>query len=266
VIHAWHRRRLSEYLDGALAGPAKARLERHLERCEECRSELAELRGTVLLLRTLAAEEEEDEFLATRVLARIAAGDAAPGWADRARDALAMLLSGAWAPALSAVAVLFVVATVLRVQVDIRLPSSAAPAAPLAATPVGPQPEVASIGPLTQEIRLVQTPVRSRRRFDPVVLEEVSGVHRACAASPHDAECQGFRNNLVNLALGDPSDFVREIESFPPESRDRVLSAVFLETARTGHTQRVIRGLRSVEDPRVFGIVVRFQRTIASRE
>jgi hypothetical protein len=265
-MHWWHKRRLSGYLDGALAARAKARLDRHLEGCEECRTELAELRGTVLLLRTLALEEDEDEFLPTRVLARIAAGDAAPAWADRARDAVSALLSGAWAPAISAVAVLFVVATMLRVQVDIRLPSSPAPAAPPTATPVSPPLEVASAGPLTQEIRLVQTPVHSRRRFDPVVLEIVSGVHRACAASPHDAECQGFRNNLVNLALGDPPDFVREIESFPPESRDRVLRAVSLEAARTGHSQRVIRGLRSVDDPRVFGIVVHFQRTIASRE
>jgi hypothetical protein len=265
VTHWRHKRRLSEYLDGALAGRAKASLDRHLERCEECRAELAELRGTVLLLRTLAVEEEEDEFLSTRVLARIEAGDGAPAWADRARDAVRGLLSGAWAPAISAVALLFVVATMLRVQVDIHLPSSPA-SAPATAAPASPPLELASVGPLTQEIRLVQAPVHSRRRFDPVVLEIVSGVHRACAASPHDAECQGFRNNLVNLALGDPPDFVREIESFPPESRDRVLRAVSLEAARTGHAQRVIRGLRSVDDPRVFGIVVNFQRTIASRE
>jgi len=265
-MHWSHKRRLSEYLDGTLEARAKARLDRHLERCQECQAELAELRGTVLLLRSLAAEEEGDEFLPTRVLARIEAGDGAPAWADRVRDAISALLSGAWAPAISAVAVLFVVATMLRVQVDIHLPSSPAAAAPPTAMPVSPPLELASVGPLTQEIRLVQTPVHSRRRFDPVVLEIVSGVHRACAASPHDAECQGFRNNLVNLALGDPPDFVREIESFPPESRDRVLRAVSLEAARTGHSQRVIRGLRSVDDPRVFGIVVHFQRTIASRE
>jgi hypothetical protein len=264
-MHFWYRRRLSEYLDGALAGRSRARLDRHLERCQECRSELTELRGTVLLLRTLATEPEPPEFLATRVLARIEAGDAAPGWADRVRVAAGTLLSGAWAPAFSAVAVLFVVATALRVQVDVRLPWTA-PAAPVALAPATPQPQVLQVGPLTQEIRLVETPVRSRRRFDPIVLEEVSGVHRACAASPHDAECQGFRNNLVNLALADPRHFVREIESVPLESRDRVLSAVSLEAARTGHAQRVIRGLRAVDDPRVFGMLVRFQRTIASRE
>jgi hypothetical protein len=265
-MHFLHRRLLSEYLNGSLASRASARVERHLARCAACREELTELRGTVLLLRTLAAEEEPSEFLATRVLARIEAGEAAPGLADRARDGLRSVLSGPWTPAFSAVAVLFVVATALRVEVDVRLPWEAPRVAPLAAVSAPTPPQAPQLGPLSREIRLVQAPVGSRRRFDPVVLEEASGVERACAASPHDAECLGFRNNLVNLALADPRHFVREIESVPPESRDRVLSAVSLEAARTGHAQRVIRGLRSVDDPRVFGIVVRFQRTIASRE
>jgi anti-sigma factor RsiW len=39
MIHAWRKRRLSEYLDGALEGRARARIERHLERCGECRNE-----------------------------------------------------------------------------------------------------------------------------------------------------------------------------------------------------------------------------------
>jgi anti-sigma factor RsiW len=101
-MHWRHRRRLSAYLDGALSGRTKARTERHLGRCGACRTELAELRGTVSLLQTLAAEEDAPEYLATRVLARIEAGDAAPRWRDRARDAAAALLSGPWAPALSA--------------------------------------------------------------------------------------------------------------------------------------------------------------------
>jgi hypothetical protein len=263
-MHARLKRRLSEYLDGALEGPAKERIARHLERCAQCRAELAELRGTVLLLRTLATEEEAPEYLATRVLARLEAGEATPSWAERARDAALTLLAGPWAPAFISVIVLFVVASVLRVQIDIHLPENAPPNSAPQAREAAPQ-EAVSARTLTREIRLVKTPVQSRRRFDPA-LEQVSGLHRACAASPHDAECQSFRNNLVNLALGDPPDFVREMESFPPESRDRVLTAISLEAARTGHAQRVLRGLRSVDDPRAFGIVLRFQRTIASRE
>ncbi len=264
-MHARTKRLLSEYLDGGLEGRAKARLERHLERCPECRNELVELRGTVSLLRTLATEVEAPEYLATRVLARVEAGETAPSGWERVGDAARALLSGPWAPALSAVAVLFVVATALRIEIDVRLPSTQ-PAPESAAPSPAAAPEPVAVEALTREIRLVQAPVQSRRRFDPVVLEEVSGVDRGCAASPHDAECQAFRNKLVALALGSPPDFVREIESFPRESRDRVLSAVSLEAARTGHAQRVIRGLSRVEDPRAYGIVLRFERSVASRE
>jgi hypothetical protein len=264
-MHARRKRQLSEYLDGGLDGRARARLERHLECCTECRAELLELRGTVSLLRTLASEEEPPEYLATRVLARIEAGETAPTWLERVGAATRALLSGPWAPALSAVAVLFVVATALRIEIDVRLPS-AAPHAELAAQTAVARVEPVHVEALTRELRLVQAPVQSLRRFDPVALEEVSGVDRACAASPHDAECQAFRNKLVALALGNPPDFVREIESFPRESRDRVLTAVSLEAARTGHAQRVIRGLSRVEDPRAYGIVVRFERSIVPRE
>ncbi len=263
MMHAWQKRRLSEYLDGALVGRSKARIERHLERCAECRLELSELRGTVLLLRALpAAEAELDEFLPTRVVARIEAGDAAPTWGDRARDAFTSALDGAWTPALGAVAVLFVVAAALDLRIEFTLPGAQARASSQAAATPLVQPQLVS---LRDHIELVP-PVRSRRRFDLVALEEVSGVHRACAARPHDAECQAFRNKLVELALANPPGFVSEIEAVPLESRDRVLNAVSLEAARTGHAQRVIRGLRRVDDPRAFGIVVQFQRTIASRE
>jgi hypothetical protein len=260
--HARHQRRLSEYLDGALVGRAKQRVDQHLARCEKCRAELAELRGTVSLLKSLAEDPPEtSEFLATRVIARIEAGDAAPSGWERARESARWVLSGPWAPAFASVAVLFVVATVLRVEIDVRLPDPEASArTPALAAATAPPPASAP------ELELAPVPTQSRRRFEPVVLEQASGVQRACAASPHDADCAGFRNKLVNLALGAPPEFVREIESFPPESRDRVLSAVSLEAARTGHAQRVITRLRGVEDPRVVGIVIRFQRSVASRE
>jgi hypothetical protein len=266
MMHARRKRQLSEYLDGALDGRARVRVEQHLERCAECRSELAELRGTVLLLRSLAAEEEPSEFLATRVIARIEAGDAAPTWADRARAGLATLASGAWTPALGAAAVVFVVAAALDLRIEVTLPGAQPqPSFAAVARPAAPPPPVSFDEPI-QLVASPSMPVRSARRFDPVVLEEVSGVQRACSARPHDSECQSFRNKLVAVAIADPRGFVREIESVPPESRDRVLAAVSSEAARTGHAQRVIYGLRRVDDPRAVGIVVRFQRTIASRE
>jgi hypothetical protein len=266
VIHSRHKRRLSEYLDGSLVGRAKARLERHLDACAECRGELAELRGTVLLLRQLATPvAEPSDFLATRILARIEAGESAPRFSDRARETARALLAGPWAPAAIAVTVLFVVATALRIEIHVKLPSSDAPQL-ASADAVVPVAEVVAPEVLAGEIRLVRTPAGRRRRFDPVALDAVAGVDRACAAMPHDDECQTFRNNLVTLALGNPPGFVRQIESFPIESRDRVLSAVTIEAARTGHVERVIRSLRSIDDPRAYGIVVHLERTVASRE
>jgi anti-sigma factor RsiW len=266
VIHARHKRLLSEYLDGSLMGRPKARLERHLAECAECRGELAELRGTVLLVRQLATPEEEpSDFLATRILARIEAGETSPRWTDRARAAAHALLSGPWAPAAIAVTVLFVVATALRIEIRVKLPSSEPPEL-ASAEAVVPVSEAVAPEVLAGEIRLVRTPAASRHRFDPVVLDAVAGVDRACAAIPHDDECQTFRNKLVTLALGNPPGFVRQIESFPVESRDRVLSAVSVEAARTGHVERVLRSLRSIDDPRAYGIVVHLERTVASRE
>jgi anti-sigma factor RsiW len=45
--------RLSEYLDGELAGSERALLEAHLERCVSCQETLADLRRVVLRARSL---------------------------------------------------------------------------------------------------------------------------------------------------------------------------------------------------------------------
>jgi hypothetical protein len=275
-MHARYERRLSEYLDGALTGRAKAKLEGHLERCAECRRTLSELRGTLQLLRSLP-EEEAPEFLATRVLARIEAGEAAPTWSDRLRSFVATAMSGSWAPAFGAVALLFVVASLLQVRIVFTLPEWLV-GAPPAEVASAAAPALADASPrfsLPEELKLEgpafprsapTTPVGDRRRFDPVALEEVSGVHRACAASPHDAECREFRATLVETALANPQRFVREIDTVPLESRDRVIHAVSQEAARSGQFETVIYRLRRVDDPRAVGIIVRFQRTVASRE
>jgi len=259
VIHAWLRRQLSAHLDGGLHGRARQRIEAHLARCEACRSELAELRGTVALLRSLGPVEPP-EFFATRVVARVESGEAAPTLRDRLHDAVAAVLSSSWAPAVGASALLVVTAFALRVQVNITLPGDAQAGPPPIASADEPQL------PLTREIRLVNTPVSSSRRFDPIVLDEASGAQRACAARPHDVECQAYCRKLVDLALANPPSFVRVVEGVPLESQDRLISAVSQEALRAGHAERVIYQLRSVADPRAVGIVVHFQRTIASRE
>ena len=272
-MHWRARRRLSEHLDGTLPERAQRAVAAHLEACARCRGELAELRATVQLLRSLP-EVEEPAFLATRIEARIEAGEAAPSWRDRARDLLDTALASNWMPAASAVTLLFLVALALRVQLVIQLPWDAPQAQVAQATPAAlPQPfskPAFSPPPVTlasrAEVPAATTPVRERRRFEHFVLQDASGVWRACAARPRDVECRSFRRQLVDLALQNPPQFVNEVAAFPPASQDRVLSAISMEAARAGHAERVVVRLRGLRDPRAEGIVVRFERPAASRE
>lgn len=51
------RDRLSDYLDGNLAGRARTRVERHLARCEHCQALLQSLTRTLEQLRSLGTIE-----------------------------------------------------------------------------------------------------------------------------------------------------------------------------------------------------------------
>jgi anti-sigma factor RsiW len=53
--HRWAPRRMSDYLDGELAAGTRARFERHLGECHECRRLLAGLRRTLELLHRSSA-------------------------------------------------------------------------------------------------------------------------------------------------------------------------------------------------------------------
>jgi len=58
--------RLSEYIDGYLAPEERRRVERHLEACPICRSELDSLRGTVELLRAVPSVAPPRSFALAR--------------------------------------------------------------------------------------------------------------------------------------------------------------------------------------------------------
>ncbi len=51
--HRWAHARLWEYLDGALSGPERLRVEEHVHGCRECRRVLAALRRTIAALTLL---------------------------------------------------------------------------------------------------------------------------------------------------------------------------------------------------------------------
>jgi anti-sigma factor RsiW len=71
--HHWAPRRMSDYLDDELAAAGRARLERHLGECAECRRLLAGLRRTLDGLHRLSAPSAGADALqiAASVRARI---------------------------------------------------------------------------------------------------------------------------------------------------------------------------------------------------
>ncbi len=61
--HTWAQENLSAYLDGEMPLDHKARLERHLAECAECRQSLHTLRQTVALLRRVPAVQPPVSFV-----------------------------------------------------------------------------------------------------------------------------------------------------------------------------------------------------------
>jgi len=61
--HRWIKENLSAYIDGELSPAETARVERHLEQCEQCRRELDSLTQTVHLLNRLPALRAPRSFL-----------------------------------------------------------------------------------------------------------------------------------------------------------------------------------------------------------
>ncbi len=76
MTHARIRRLFDGYLDGTLDAVGCSRVEAHVAECASCAVELVELRRVRALLRQLGDPEPPPDF-AERVLARIAAGEAA---------------------------------------------------------------------------------------------------------------------------------------------------------------------------------------------
>jgi hypothetical protein len=82
VNHSRAQELLSDFLERDLGEAERPKLEAHVAGCAACGADLEGLRDTVALLRDLPAPEPPP-FLATRVMARIAAGEARPASAWR---------------------------------------------------------------------------------------------------------------------------------------------------------------------------------------
>ncbi|MCZ6465118.1 MAG: zf-HC2 domain-containing protein [Proteobacteria bacterium] len=81
---------LADYLEGDLPLSEQALVDAHLDACEACALEVNELRRAISLLRALP-DPEPPADLADRVMARVRAGEARPGWLPRLGAAFSRL-------------------------------------------------------------------------------------------------------------------------------------------------------------------------------
>ncbi len=107
MIHLRARKLLGDYLEGDLELDQRARVDGHLDECEECAREARELRQTVSMLRGLPMDVAPPD-VADAVIARIAAGEGRrPRWVGAYRHFSES--GGGWALAAGVAALLIVV-------------------------------------------------------------------------------------------------------------------------------------------------------------
>jgi hypothetical protein len=82
VNHSDIESRMADYLEGDLSLGKRALFDAHLDTCTDCESELAEMRGTIGLLRGLPTPEPPTD-LVDNVMRRIKLGEGQPGLVDR---------------------------------------------------------------------------------------------------------------------------------------------------------------------------------------
>jgi len=249
----------------------------------------------VELLRELP-EVEAPEDLASRVLARIGAGEGRAGAWARLGGRLAALADSAWvAPAVTAAAAILVLVLVQSVEIEISIPGAAlgrVPGVGLVAShrEVAPAPSglEGSSGPAgreqlaAQEAGLPAAPGRGAFAPSAAVLtvateaplsraEEappLDAQERAACLEPghgHTAVCSRLHSWMVGLALRDTPAFFEELDAMPGASREQWLSQLSQFAADSGSALRLAQQLRSVRDPRASSVAVLFERSAAAQ-
>ena len=106
-------KRLADYLEGDLSLEARALVDAHLDGCEACTLEVAELEQTILLLRSMP-EPETPPMIAANVMRRIRAGETAPTFLERLRRGITGILEPSFMLPASAVAAAALVVVVIQ--------------------------------------------------------------------------------------------------------------------------------------------------------
>jgi len=138
VNHSDVKNCMADYLEGDLSLDERALFDAHLDDCPACSREIAEMRGTISLLRSLP-EPATPAGLADQVMRRIRSGEGEPRLADRLRQ----LVDGLLAPRILApVSAAALAAGLVLWSGQVQIGSTtgrSAEATPLQITVAGPQ-------------------------------------------------------------------------------------------------------------------------------
>jgi len=184
VNHSRAQDLLSAYLENDLSESERVAVESHLDACTGCSDDLRDLREAVSFLRRLPAPEPPP-FLASRVMARIADGEAQPGgfwrWLSQASTPV---IAAPLAAAAAALAVFALVGPRVEGGAETQIAAARRPAGPLVnqfTGPVGRAPERSAV--------LASLPVAPPARS--VVLPALLARQLRGAGHPYSAELAG---------------------------------------------------------------------------
>ena len=265
------RQLLTDLHEDALSPRKRERMEVHLSGCPACREESEALKRTVALLRDVDVSDDPPAHLASRVMARIEAGEAKPPW----HVGLTRWLDSAFAaPLVTGVAGLALVVFVQSVEVEITWPGAEAPMA-LAATNDGTRAAQGITGSPVPGVDSRAEPTASRpRAAEPRRVLASStlsagpgpgpvgagSLRAACLSQPSAERCRAWHSWLLGLAVDDPRAFVLEADAVPLAARERWLGDLSSFAVRTGSAMRVAEELRRMPDPRGQDLAPHFER------
>lgn len=260
--HERFRERFSAHLAGDLAPSERARVDRHIEDCPDCRREYQELRHTVHLLRGLPSPEPPVD-LAERIIARLRAGEGRPGFLARGQARISRFLETPWAVPIGAMGVgLGLVGLVLGVDISWK------GGAWWGAEESGPRLEVAEAAP--EPLLPAREPARRLGAgadapdpgagLSPMLVCLHGGGPTRAPVGPGDP-CEHWDSWMVDLGMRDAAAFVVEVESVPVPERGRVLGRIRDFATRSGTAPFLAGTLRSAGDPRAAKLANRIERT-----
>ena len=261
--HQRIKQQLSEYLEGDLAQGAKQQMESHLAGCDDCASELRGLRRTRDLLRGLPALEPPPD-LADAVMARLHAGEGAPGLAARFSAWWADFFEVGWPPPIAAAAMGLVAVAVIQGG-DVSFvwgnePDAAQVADARSAAPPITAPLVRASRSAAAEDRRSARQPQPQRMGEQVsafagstgTAERPQGLppFEACVQSGEPpASCIRLQAWTVGLGLADPDAFLKQVGALSPEARQVWLDRLGSYAAQDGSASALVRRLRNLPHP-----------------